>query len=102
MKAQEYFNKYFAELPKTIEEAKANAQNMLVDFSGEVELLLKQRNIKTDDGAVGVIRELNEKWNSVANKVEKKYGKKILKRNIIWNVYLAEIDESKYKRKEEY
>ena len=88
MKAQEYFDKYFSELPKSNEEAQVVANKMLVDFTQEAKDLMDKRKIQFDSGAVGVIRELNEKWNSVASKVEKKYGFKILKRNVIWNIYL--------------
>lgn len=60
---------------------------------------LKQRNCKTDSVAIGVIRELNQKWNSVVEKVNKKFGVKTLKRNVIWNVYIAENENAGYARK---
>ena len=39
---------------------------------------------------IGVVREINDKWNSVAQKLEKKYGQKVLHRNVIWNRCLAD------------
>lgn len=89
MKAQEYFDKYFAKGFSNIEELSAACHEVLKDFSREVTSLIEQRGVKTDAGAVGVIRELNTKWNSLAGKVEEKFGVKVLRRNTIWNTYLA-------------
>ena len=71
---------------------------MLNNFKDELRQLLKQRNCKTDSAAIGVIRELNEKWNSVVAKVDKKFGVKTIKRNVIWNNYAAGLSPA-YKRK---
>lgn len=90
MKAQEYFDKYFAERPKTVEEFEFNARKMFREFMEEAEELQNKRKVTTDSGIVGIVRELNEKWNSVSNKIEKKYGKQLIKRNVIWNILLAE------------
>ena len=90
MKAQEYVDKYFSELPETATECESAAKKMFKDFSCEITSLKNQRKVKTGSGMVGIIRELNEKWNSVSSKVEKKYGVQIIKRNVIWNFYLAD------------
>ena len=89
MKAQEYFDKYFANL-KSFEEIAENAKAMLRDMTKEYDEITKVRNIKILSGSVGVVRELNDKWNSVASKVEKKFSTKVIKRNVIWNVFLSE------------
>lgn len=90
MKAQEYFDKYFANAKYADTGFVDNAKEMYRDFAREYEVIKNQRGVKTLEGAVGVVRELNEKWNSVAAKVEKKFGAKIIKRNVIWNTFLSE------------
>ena len=89
MKAQEYFDKYFADKKYADVSVVDSIKEMYRDFMREYEVIKNQRGVKTMNGAVGVIRELNEKWNSVEAKVEKKFGKKILKRNVIWNTVLS-------------
>lgn len=90
MKAQEYFDKYFSERPKTFKELEFNAIQMLREFRGEAEELQNKRKVTTDSGIVGIVRELNDKWNSVSNKIVKKYGEQLIKRNVIWNIFLAD------------
>lgn len=89
MKSQEYFQKYF-ENAKSIEEITKNSNAMFKDFLGEFNEINAKRKITTLDGVIGIVRELNEKWNSVAGKVEKKFSTKVIKRNVIWNVFLSE------------
>lgn len=89
MKAQEYFDKYFADKKYADASLVDSIKEMYRDFAREYEVIKNQRGVKTLEGAVGVVRELNEKWNSVEAKVKKKFGKQILKRNTIWNTFLA-------------
>lgn len=89
MKSQEYFQKYF-ENAKSKEEITENCKAMFKDFLGEFSEIDAKRKPTTVDGYVGIVRELNEKWNSVAGKVEKKFQQKVIKRNVIWNVFLSE------------
>ena len=98
MKAQEYYEKYF-ENAQSADEIQKNAGEMYRDIAKEYSEILEKRKPKTIDGAVGIVRELNEKWNSVANKVEAKFAVKILKRNAIWNTLLAEKYGERFKRK---
>ncbi len=98
MKAQEYFDKYFQNI-NSFEEITENVKAMFRDMSKEFDTLKAQRNIKTVAGIVGVVRELNDKWNSVASKVEQKFSIKVIKRNVIWNVYLSERWEDDFPRK---
>ena len=99
MKSQEYFEKYF-ENANTVEEINEGSKSMFRDFMKEFDEIKKQRNVKTDDGIIGVVRELNDKWNAVAGKLERKFSVKVLKRNVIWNV-LLEGCGSKYPPKPE-
>lgn len=89
MKAQEYFDKYFTNVEGggAMSNAAAEFQFALFD---EVKTRCEQKNIKTTDAMIGVVREINDKWNSVGNKLEKKYGRKVLLRNVIWNRLLAD------------
>lgn len=89
MKSQEYFDKYFAKVGNETELFE-NCKAMLGDMMGEFEDIRAKRKVKTLDGIVGIVRELNEKWNSVANKVENKFSTKLIKRNVIWNMLLSE------------
>ena len=88
-KAQEYFEKYF-ENANSLEEITENIDAMFRDITGEYDEILKKRKVKTLDGAVGIVRELNDKWNAVAGKVERKFSAKVIKRNVVWNVILSE------------
>ena len=98
MKSQEYFEKYFANEsnPAVLEK---NCKAMLLDFLKEYDVLKKQRNMKTVDGLVGIVRELNEKWNAVAGRVERKFSVKLIKRNVLWNELLSNGDELRFPRR---
>lgn len=98
MKAKEYYEKYF-ENAKTFEEIAENGKAMFRDMLKEFDGLKKTRNPKTVDGLVGIVRELNDKWNSVAAKVEQKFSTPVIKRNVIWNVLLADGFVSDFPRK---
>ena len=98
MKAKEYFEKYFENV-KSFEEISENGKAMFKDMLKEFDEIKKTRNPKTSDGLVGIVRELNDKWNSVAAKVEQKFSTPVIKRNVIWNVLLADGWVSKFPRK---
>ena len=89
MKSQEYFQKYFENV-KSVDEIIENGKAMWKDFLREFSDIEAKRKPTTVYGYVGIVRELNEKWNSVAGKVEKKFSTQIIKRNVIWNVVLSE------------
>jgi len=89
MKSQEYFQKYF-ENAEDLDEIVKNSKAMFKDFLGEFSEIDAKRKPTTTEGVAGIVRELNEKWNSVAGKVEKKFSTQIIKRNVIWNVLLSE------------
>ena len=98
MKAKEYFEKYFENV-KNFEEISENGNAMFKDMLKEFDEIEKTRNPKTVDGLVGIVRELNDKWNSVAAKVTQKFSTPVIKRNVIWNVLLSEKMEAKFPRK---
>lgn len=87
MKAQEYFEKYFKDLEPILPNIIEAGQKMLNDFNDEIGYLMEQRNCKTDSVALAIVKELNQKWNSVVEKVHKHFGFECLNRNVIWNYY---------------
>ena len=98
MKEQEYVDKYFEKVDD-IEEISKNAVILYQDLIKEYSEILAKRNVKTLEGAVGIVRELNEKWNSVVSKVEKKHKEQIIRRNVIWNTLLSDQWGKEYPRK---
>lgn len=98
MKSQEYFEKYFENV-KSFEEITENSKAMFRDIPKEFDELKDRRKCKTLDGIVGIVRELNDKWNAVAGKVERKFSTKVIKRNVISNVLLSEECEERFPRK---
>ena len=98
MKAKEYFDKYFAELSGTkvhltsAEVSKRLTENVVAmyrDFLQENKEMVAKRNPKTVDGIASICKELNDKWNSVASKVNSAFGVSVIKRNVIWNELLC-------------
>ncbi|MFA7157470.1 MAG: hypothetical protein WC123_07265 [Bacilli bacterium] len=74
LKAKDYFEKY----KETITTEKG-LQDLLTEMSTEVADIGKQRNIKTDAGLTSILREMNQKWNSLARMFEKEFNMSILK-----------------------
>ena len=98
MKAQEYYEKYFENV-ESFEDIAKNGALMFQDMVKEIDEIEKQRNVKTFDGTVGIVRELNDKWNAVAGKVERKFSTKVIKRNVVWNMLLSKVSGDLYPRK---
>lgn len=80
-KAKEYVKQYL----KFCEEQNFNnlkndndtmLQKIYLEFTSELPELQKQRNVKTLQGLKGIILELNNKWYSFANQVNKELLKK--------------------------
>ena len=65
MKAKEYYKKYGEDLCDSEKQDEA-IKNLVNDFMGEANELLKKRNVKLDRGLLAVIKELNIKWNVLA------------------------------------
>lgn len=102
MKAKEYFALYEEGI---MEEAKSPeiitdgpVSKIFIAFNIEARDLIRSRNVKTDNGLFGVIREMNDKWNAVVNLFHKKYGVSPLKRDgfkIGWMSQLNLTEEEK-------
>ncbi len=100
MKAQEYFANYLENV-KSKEELDTNCVQMFKDFVTEFETIKNARRVATVEGIVGIVRELNDKWNAIANKAYAKYGTTIIRKNIIWNKFLSDQNEKMWPRKPE-
>ena len=82
MKAKEYYEKYESVLHAS-DDATINKglSDMMLEMTGESEKMIQARNAKSNSALVGVLNELNNKWNAVINLDEKKYGASIIARN---------------------
>lgn len=99
MKAKEYFAKYDSLLMGQVENDEQLAQSisaLLLELSAEVNVLAKQRKARTNSAIAGIVRELNEKWNSICSSFEKKYdGFSPIKFDGFKNYWIYEIPELK-------
>lgn len=91
MKANEYVAKYMTGI-ESEKEFTEKAKQMFSDFAKEYSEICKIRGVKTLSGQEGVIRELNDKWNAVALRVNKMYPDFQIVRHAIWNLFLSETD----------
>lgn len=92
MKANEYFKKYFEGIDTknpSEKEILNGASLMIKEMMDEIDTISKARKISTGVGLVGVVKEMNEKWNSVVSKTTKHFSAQFLKRNVIHNMLLS-------------
>ena len=96
MKAKEYFDKYSKQI---IEEARrdesATIGKMYMDFVSEMKSMIESRHVKTDDGVIGIIGELNQKWNSIVNMFQTRCGDSPVARNGFAKAIGEQIPETK-------
>lgn len=78
MKAKEYFAKYDEAIWQEAHNDEflqdGAAAKMFIEFMVETKDISESRNVKTDRGLIGVVRDQNSKWNSICNMFVKKYG----------------------------
>jgi hypothetical protein len=78
MKAKEYFEKYRELIadPFYVDDETGNSGITLlfIDMSSEFRTICHMRNVKTDSGAVSILKELNQKWNAINALFKKEYG----------------------------
>ena len=91
MNADEYVQKYMMDI-KTNAELRERLVAMFSEITNEFTAICEKRNVQTVKGQEGVVRELNEKWNAIASRVEKMYHKPVVKRNAVWNEILSSLD----------
>lgn len=76
MKAVDYFEQYGERI---CEEFKPNGDvkpisDLVVAFGVEMKEIMENRHVKTDAGALSVLKEQNQKWNALCSVFEKKKG----------------------------
>lgn len=83
MKAKQYASEYVAKLnhSKTEEEINHITMDLLVQLMKEGEDLKQKRHVKFDKGFIPICKELNQKWNVIADLVEKDTGMEVLRPN---------------------
>lgn len=83
MKAKQYASEYIAKLnhSKTEEEINHITMGLLVQLMKEGEDLKQKRHVRFDKGFIPICKELNQKWNVIADLVEKEMGMEVLKSN---------------------
>jgi hypothetical protein len=84
MKAVDYL-KRFDHIENIIEydrqEVLKIIDQILVDFFLEAVKIIKQREVKLDHAVISVIKEQDIKFHSLCKRLEKKYGRPVLKYN---------------------
>ena len=83
MKAKQYASKYIAKLynTRTEEEISHITLELLVQLMKEGEDLKQKRHVKFDKGFIPICKELNQKWNVIADLVKKEMCIEVLKPN---------------------
>lgn len=73
MKAKQYADQFMAELnnAKTEDDIDQAAVNLVIRLNKELEDLKQQRHVKFDRGFIPICKELNQKWNVIADLVER-------------------------------
>ena len=77
MKAKEYVKKY----KDTIIDGPDALAEMMVELCDEAFDLINVRNAQTNDAVLSCFKEINTKYNSICNQLEKCYGHPVLKRD---------------------
>ena len=91
MKAKDYVEKYCEKIAAGDDSA---MREMFLDLSQEVVSLCKSRNVQFAKGQISVIKEVNEKWNTIARKMKKEKGEDILREDgfiLLWRQRLPEL-----------
>lgn len=96
MKAKDYYKKYRDEIVSKDEKKSIEAiSSMVLEMSKEARDTIKDRRVRSDSGAVAVIREMNQKYNAVVTLFEKEFGASPLLRNGFREYWKKQIPELK-------
>lgn len=91
MKAKEYFDKYEE---KILHGDTQQIYELFMEMVQESKKIMHERHCKTDSAVVGVVREMNDRWNSIVGMFEKKYdGLSPIKRDGYKNFWVNEIPD---------
>lgn len=98
MKAKEYYAKYHDQLPSPNEKECFHAiSDLILELSGEVKTIASQRKAKTNQATIGIIREINDKYNAIVSLFEAKDGASPIKRDGFMSFWKKEMPELKGK-----
>ena len=76
MKADEYVEIYIA--TEKIADVRVAVERVIHGLVGEIKELMEKRKVQSNSGALGVVKELNEKWIAIANRLKKRKGMAVL------------------------
>ena len=94
MKAKEYYAKYKDRIASSDDaESLKGISDMVYEFCMDAKEISEKRKIRTDSGAVSMLRELNDKYNAVCRMFEKDFGVSPIKENGFMNYWRREIPE---------
>lgn len=102
MKAKEYYEKYFSDDLTKIgqEEYEKRVLAFFKDLTNEALKLCETRKTNTNEGLMSALKEMDGRWNSVSNMIEKKYGIPLLKRNGVTYYWNKRFEEERERLKE--
>jgi hypothetical protein len=63
-------------------------------FLGDIQHLTKIRNVRSNEGGKAIIQEVNQKWNSLCNIINKKRGENIMQLDGFKNQLCNDIPET--------
>lgn len=69
---------------------------MLQELNREIKDIVDQRGCKKVDSLVAVVREGNDKWNAIVDRILDRDGKPVLKRDGIKNLWIKEMPSIEY------
>lgn len=91
MKAKDYFAKYEE---KILHGDTQQIYELFMEMAKEAKQIMSDRHCTSNAAAVGVVREMNDRWNAIVGMFEKKYdGLSPIKRDGYKNFWLNEIPE---------
>lgn len=96
MKAKEYFEKYETLILTDASTGEVgHIKQLLYDLSGEAQELCKSRKAVTDDAAIAVLKEQDQKWNAICSLYKKKYDSCPVPRNMFKKFWIHLMPELK-------
>lgn len=94
MKAKDYLEEFGQQLIDSepdFEQFRHAASKIIIRMNDELFEMQKKRHISTNQGAVSMLKELNDKWNALVTLFEKKYGHSPIVRNGYRTYWLKEM-----------
>lgn len=94
MKAIEYYDKYKdALLTSNPDEFINSANELMSELWDEMQNLIDKRNVKKNDSLIAIVKEINQKYNSIISRFDKDGKKSPLKRNAFNHLVIKRVPE---------